>query len=71
MKYTPGQFSSTGLSHQQQAEIDKRKAREKLEAAAPDLFTACKYAKVLLCDNIGQKTHAIAMLELAIDLATK
>lgn len=41
-------------------------ANAHLIAAAPDLLAACKYTENLLSKGIGQRTHALALIESAI-----
>ncbi len=51
-----------------------KEACKRLDRAAStkkDLLEACGYSHILLSKGIGQTTHAIAMLEAAIDKAEK
>jgi len=46
-------------------------ANANLYAAAPTLLDACKYTKTLLATGVGQHTHALALIEVAIAEAKK
>lgn len=50
---------------------DEDRAYAQLFAAAPDLLGACEYCHNLLCNGVGQATHAVAMLEDVLKKAEK
>ena len=79
--YTSGSFSEIRMNGIRIARMlpasgnspsqEEQEANARLIAAAPALLAACEYCHNLLCNGVGQATHAVAMLEDVFQKAKK